>query len=263
MNVVNLDQIAWPGGARAAASLSYDDGNWNNLDIAIPDLEESGFRGTFYLTTGGQKTRQRAGDWREAFCRGHEIGNHSVHHPGRSEAYPSNPAWLTHRLDLYTQADINREVGEAAEWLDENIGPDPDRSYCYPCCHVSIGNPPDETAYRRAILQHHRFARAGSMPNEPKSARDGVNDPRQVDLLKIDGISYRSPRAAFFPPLLESALASGGWLALFFHGVGGPSHETPREIHRAIIRALKQARFWVAPVRDVARHIESTRKTSA
>ena len=259
----NPQTMTWPGGAKAAVSMTYDDGNMNNLDIAIPDLEDSGFCGTFYLTTGGGNAKSRAADWRAAFGRGHEIGNHSVHHPARSEAYPSNPTWLTHRLDQYTQEDIDREVGDAAAWLDEQIGPDPDRSYAFPCGHVSIGIPPDETAYRNAILKCHRFARAGCVLKKPQSSFDGINDPRQVDLLKIDGVSYFPSNEEFFPPLLESALASGGWLALIFHGVGGPSHETPREIHRAIIHALKEAPFWVAPVRDVARHIECARGTGA
>ena len=252
--------MLWPGGAKAAVSMTYDDGQENNLDFAIPDLEEFDFRGTFSLVTSEQRTVKRAADWRAAFGRGHEIGNHSVHHPGRSEAYPANPPWLTHHLDQFTEEDIDREVGEAAAWLDTHIGPDPGRSYCYPCLHVSIGNPPNETAYRNAILKCHRFARAGTMLRQPGSSSDGINDPWQVDLLKIDSIGYFPTDGSFFPPLLESSLAVGGWLVLMFHGVGGPSHETPPEVHRGIIQALKAGPFWVAPIRDVANHIENCRK---
>ena len=39
----------WPNGARAAVSLTYDDGLNSQLDCALPQLEAAGFRATFFL----------------------------------------------------------------------------------------------------------------------------------------------------------------------------------------------------------------------
>ena len=54
------DSRIFPGGRRAAVSLTYDDGIAEQLDHAIPDLEESGLRGTFYIPT-----LQHPGSWHD------------------------------------------------------------------------------------------------------------------------------------------------------------------------------------------------------
>ena len=49
----------WP---RGYVSLAYDDGLDSQLDIAVPQLEAAGLRGTFYLTWDNMK--DRAGETR-------------------------------------------------------------------------------------------------------------------------------------------------------------------------------------------------------
>ena len=53
LHMVMNDPIewTWPEDRRVAISRSYDDGRPDNLDHAVPDLEERGLPGTFYLTT--------------------------------------------------------------------------------------------------------------------------------------------------------------------------------------------------------------------
>lgn len=229
----------------------------------MPDLEAAGFRGTFYLTTGDIEVTTRASDWREAHHRGHEIGNHPVHHPARSEFYPSNPSWLTHRMDQYSPEDIRVEIREAANWLNEHFGWDADRSYAYPCCHTSIGIPPDEKSYQDAILLQHRFARGGTILTESRKNGEGVNDPMKVDLMKIGALGYWPTSKPFLLEAINSVRQTGGWLVLIFHGIGGPSHETPRELHQEVINRLGGTDFWIAPVRDVAKHVELHRKSES
>lgn len=245
----------WPGNMSAAVSMTYDDGNLNNLDIAIPDLEAAGIRGSFYLTTGTQAMIDRKNDWKAAHQRGHEIGNHSVHHPARAECYP-DAKWLTHPLENYSPEDIRNEIHEAADWLDEHIGVDPGRSYAFPCGHTAIGNPPDEKSYRRAVSSRHRFARGARVLPKRADADEGINAPLEVDLLHIDGVGYWPSTDSFFFEAIESVRKTGGWLSLIFHGVGGPSHEVSRVLHQEIIKRLSDGSFWVAPVRDVAGYIE-------
>lgn len=50
--------LKWPKGKKAAISLTYDDGTYNQFKIALPIMESLGMRGTFYINTGeipGQK----------------------------------------------------------------------------------------------------------------------------------------------------------------------------------------------------------------
>ena len=56
--------FSWPGGARAAVSLAYDDGLDSHLDIALPALNRYGFKGSFYLTLSSTAVRDRLEEWR-------------------------------------------------------------------------------------------------------------------------------------------------------------------------------------------------------
>jgi len=243
MNEVNW---YWPNATRAAVTLTYDDGNENNLDQAIPDLEARGLRGTFYLQTGRNDVRARAADWRRAFLHGHEIGNHTVRHPAQGKPYaPDYPAWLPPelRLEGFSPEDIAREVEEAADWLNDHIGPDPGRTFAYPCCATAIGDPPDEAPYDAAILRFHPAARIGS---------DACNDPRTVNLLRVTSYYCNGLTVEQLAGYCEEALRTGGWTVLMFHGIGGPSHTTDRPIHAGLLDYLvAHPAYWVAPLREV------------
>ena len=243
----------WPKKALAAISLTYDDGNPNNLDQAIPDLEAWDLYGSFYLTTGRQDVQARKEDWKAAFQKGHEIGNHSVNHPARADAYaPNIPNWLPPEiwLENYSSHDITREVEQAALWLDQNIGPDPKRSYAYPCSATAIGTEPDETSYDAVVQRLHGASRvSGNISNNPQT----------VDLYRIQSFSFAQPSLADLISYCQSALKTGGWTVLMFHGVGGPSHTTERHIHQALLDYLIKNKYWVAPLRDVAQYISNKR----
>ena len=55
--------VKWPGGAQAAVVLSYDDSLRSQLDVAVPQLDRAGFKGTFFLSgTFAQEDVER---WRK------------------------------------------------------------------------------------------------------------------------------------------------------------------------------------------------------
>jgi peptidoglycan/xylan/chitin deacetylase (PgdA/CDA1 family) len=243
----------WPNEAEGAVSLTYDDGNENNLDQAIPDLDAAGFTGTFYLTIGREEVQRRAHDWRSAHETGHEIGNHTWHHNCRADLFGGQcPDWIKKPLEEYSMAEMAAEVEQAAAWLDNHIGPDLDRSFAYPCGNTCLGNPPVQEAYLRAVRARHRFARGWS-----DSA--GVNDPRHVNLMLIECFAFAENALENLQGAVRQGLAEGGWVCLGFHGIGGPSHITERHVHQHLLEFLKHQRLWVAPVRDVARYIEDCR----
>ena len=235
-----LVDLSW-NGRRAAVSLTYDDGIPNHLDVAIPALEHFGFRGTFYLVTSSDVPlmESNAPRWRAAFERGHEIGNHTAHHPGWNIPDSRPP----YQLERFTAFDIARELKEAAAWLDEHIGSDPGRTFAYPFAQDFIGPSKDRGPYRRAVEACCAGARLGaaSAPNR--------HDTPAFDLR---GFSFgqNTPLATLIG-YCEQALACGGWAILDFHGIGGPWIETPAATHRALLEYLYDRSFWVAPVRDV------------
>jgi peptidoglycan/xylan/chitin deacetylase (PgdA/CDA1 family) len=230
--------------AQAAVSLTYDDGMDSGLDHAIPDLEVAGFRGTFYLSTGYWRVKLRQADWRNAFLNGHEIGSHTIKHPCRGPEHGRN-------LETYTPRRIQKEIYVANTWLDRKIGVDNYRTFAYPCGHVAIGNPPDEESYSSAVRACHFAARL---------ARGGINDPYFVakNPLRINAepISYPHGQAVGpFREYCEQAAKLGGWAVIVFHGIGDQWLTTDRVVHQQLIAHLQDKRFWVAPLRDVAKHI--------
>ncbi len=239
----------WPQNALAAISLTYDDGNPSQLDATIPELDAAGFRGSFYLHIARGDMQARAAEWRAAHQRGHEMGNHTVRHAGRGEKYIKRdgrlPAWMPFPLERFTPQMIADEVTAAAVWLDKNIGPDPDRTFAYPCNDVAIGDPPDEASYAAAIVRHCFAARGGVDP--------AVNDPRTVKLLRIAAFDGDGNDPAPLIAACKQALACGGWTVLSFHA-------TERVSHQALLAHLRANRYWVAPVKTVARYVQAVRQ---
>ena len=238
----------WPGGAQAAVSLSYDDGMDSGLDHAIPDLENAGFRGTFYVVTGFWQVKLRKPDWRNAFLNGHEIGSHTVRHPCRGPSHKYN-------LETYTPKRIRAEIRRAHSWLNRHIGVDDYRTLAYPCGHDAIGQPPDEDSFLSAVSAYHFAARL---------ARGGINDPALVarDPLRIKAEVISYPHGKEVEPFIEyceQTVNQRGWGVIVFHGIGDQWLTTERDVHQRLIEHLKDKRFWVAPVREVARHILHSR----
>lgn len=241
----------WPRGAAAAVSLTFDDGNEDNLELAIPDLEAAGLRATFYLNTGRTSIHQRAADWKAAHQRGHEIGNHSVHHPCSAKAYSDSgrpvPTWMVHQVEKYTPAMIEAEVGEAADWLDANIGTDPDRTYAYPCGVTTIGDPPDAAPYDAAVLKRCIAARATG---------GQLNNPRTVNLLRVAAFHGGGDDANRLIDLCTRAIPTNSWSVLYFHRIGPPGTETSQRALQGLIEHLRTGPYWVAPFKTVARYVE-------
>lgn len=244
-----MDNIkSWPGNAQAVVSLTYDDGMGSGLDQAIPDLESAGFRGTFYLPVGNLHVITRKRAWRRAFLSGHEIGNHTVRHPCRGSD-------SKHNLEVYTPIDIRKEILSAARWLNRNVGVDNYRTFAYPCGHCAIGNPPDEDSFSAAVQACHFAARL---------AAGGINDSVAVakNPLRIKAATIGYPHGREVEPFIEyceQAVRLRGWAVIVFHGIGDNWIPTERVVHQKLIEHLQDRRFWVAPVREVARYIMSSR----
>jgi peptidoglycan/xylan/chitin deacetylase (PgdA/CDA1 family) len=235
---------SWPGSAQAAVSLTYDDGVDSGIDQAIPDLEKVGFRGTFYLPIGYSQVITRKTDWKNAFLNGHEIGNHTLNHPCRGEGHK-------YSLETYTPLSIRQDILSAASWLNHNVGVDNYRTFAYPCGHSSIGNPPDEDSFSSAVRACHFAARL---------VGGGINDPFLVakNLLRIKAAVIGYPHGKEVEPFIEyceQAASVRGWAVIVFHGIGDEWYPTERIVHQQLIEHLQDKRFWVAPVKEVARHI--------
>jgi peptidoglycan-N-acetylglucosamine deacetylase len=226
----------WPNGAKAAVSFTYDDGRESQIDIAAVDLEEFGYRGTFFVTPMLYHVQQRAADWKRLALNNHEIGNHSMTH---NRNYPSVEAFHL------------AELGPAEQWLNDHVLFDTVRNFAYPEGVTTLENGLDYTS---------------TLPGTVFAARTGSAVPTTAEIAKAD--QFRIPGGAYTwgQNSSEAAIASvnkaaeleNGWSILIFHDVF--EHEpdvaelatTSRKVHREIIKYVSDpGRFWVAPFRDV------------
>lgn len=114
----NLEICSFPDGKSTMLALTFDDGTLDHLEIAAPELEKRGWRGTFYINPqSNDRARSRWLNWdgiRELHRRGHEIGNHSMSH--------SNPQRLAQEKQFEALA---WEITEAQRQIFEHTGARP------------------------------------------------------------------------------------------------------------------------------------------
>ncbi len=227
----------WPGGKRAAVSLTYDDGLDSQLANAAPQLDEFGLKATFFLTR--ENMEARAKDWEALASRGHEIADHTNTHPCRLRGYDSD------RFD-------REEIVPTEQFLDEHFpGPRP-RTYAYPCGFTLLGRGTREqrwTNYLKVLRPHFLAAR---------TVDGGPNDPRQTAanrfILHAFEPTYDRDDPVMAYRYVDLAIRRGHWAILVFHEVLDQrvgQGDTSKAVHRLILQRLADSPAWCAPMRDV------------
>lgn len=226
----------------AIVGLTFDDALDEHLDAAVPILENAGLRGTFYLNVGNERFAARHGEWANAAARGHELGNHTIFHPGVSAK-----SWVTEGIALegYNLDRMRHELIAANQILSMVDGRN-ERSFAFPCSNPWLGQPGwprrlltrlglDQTRvmgfvdrhgldfgsrlidYIQLVRELFPAARCGgvdvaSMPVVPP-------DRHRVRGIAGDGMSISELLEA-----VDVAVSRCAWLVFVFHGVAGGHH---------------------------------------
>lgn len=220
---VPFEVIPW-NGYKAALSLTFDDGDPIHLDVAIPELNKRGLRGTFYLITG-KITRQD--EWKKAFLSGQEIGNHTVTHRHTAELSPD---------------DEKNEVVNARKTLEDLTG-SPVLTLAYPFVEISPG--------LKKWTEAENFA-----------ARGGGGTPYMTPDMDPDwyNISSQTTMTAYapdtYPKWVDQALAAGAWTVFMIHGIEGTQwgwQPITKQAFTGLLDYLvkKKADLWTAPFGEV------------
>jgi len=236
----------WPKGARAAVSLTYDDGLNSQLESAVPDLDAFGFKATFFLTQ--ENMDERLADWQALERNGHEMADHTISHPCDT-------------LVKDTAAKMARqEVVPMEKYLDDHFRSPRPRSFAYPCGFTGLGRGPaaEQRARYLQVLRPSLLA-ARTVVGPP-------NDPRQLrkDRYYLSAFEptydHDDPRIAF--AYVRQAIRRGDWAILVFHEIL-PSRkregDTSQHSHHAILAWLAEQPVWCAPMREVYEYATSTR----
>jgi len=230
-------EFSWPGNARAAVCLTYDDGLDCHVDIVAPALEQHGLRGTFYVTGTSPSLYHRMEEWRGMAERGHELGNHTLFHPCHREGND----WVRPEYDLdnYTFPQLMNELRVANSLLKAVDGKE-ERTFAYTCTHTTIAGISFVDSIRTMFLA----ARGGGAIPDRMEEIDIHNVPSwmAVDRTGADLISY-----------VEQAVEKGTLAVIMFHSVGGGYLNVSEEAHEQLLGYLEQHRgeIWTAPFREV------------
>jgi peptidoglycan/xylan/chitin deacetylase (PgdA/CDA1 family) len=227
---------------RTLVSLTFDDALDVHLDTAIPILDGAGVPGTFYVNLGAECFTARHAEWRRAAAQGHELGNHTIFHPG-----VSSKDWVTEgiAIDHYSLDRMRVEL-DAANRLLSLVDGRAERSFAFPCSNPWLGKPgwPRRLLTRLGLertrlmgwvdrfgldfgsrlveytpLVRERFpaARCGGMPSSDLGRRS--QDRHRVRAVAGDGETFEALSAA-----VETAIERNAWLVFVFHGIGGGHH---------------------------------------
>jgi peptidoglycan/xylan/chitin deacetylase (PgdA/CDA1 family) len=235
---------SWPGGARAAVSLTYDDGLNSQLDNVVPELDRRGLKGTFFLTE--ENIEARLADWVEVARQGHEVANHTMTHPCS--------------LRRFSAAGFERrELDRMEGFLDENFGPDRARTFAYPCGYLGLGHGDRRERFGRfrRILQHDDLMAARTTAGGPNRPAEALADPFRLHAFEP---TYDADSVAAGLRYLTETVAMGGWAILVFHEVLPRWHgegDASIATHRKILDHIASLELWCAPMGQAFNYVES------
>ncbi|MFN3304570.1 MAG: polysaccharide deacetylase family protein [Roseateles sp.] len=225
--------FSWPGGAKAAVSLGYDDALHSHLDHVLPALNQRGLRASFYIPINGPTLPQRQHEWKAAAAAGHELGNHSLFH-GCSAKGPGRE-WVQPQRDLERQmaVQVQEQVIAANTWLQALDGRTR-RTFTPPCFDLTAGG----QDFVKALQPHFVAFRAA-----PPAL---TTDTAQLDPYAMPAYFVERWSGEQLIALVEKAAAEGAMVSLLFHGVGAEHLSVTREAHDALLDHLAKhkARFW-------------------
>jgi peptidoglycan/xylan/chitin deacetylase (PgdA/CDA1 family) len=247
--------FTWPEGKSWALSFSFDDARPGQVETAIPLLNRENITATFYVMPA--PVSNNLASWKKALEFGHEIGNHTIHHP-----CSINSDWVTEdtAIENYTLERMRDELGEANRRIEELLGVAP-TSFAYTCGATSVGKGEQNRSYRPLVAE--LFASGRGWQTE------AANDPRKVDLAHVLGMNMDNTSFETLKPVLDAAREKGFWVVLVGHEVVVPGQDKPDateyathlDLLESLIRYARaeQSQAWIAPVGTVAGYIERQR----
>ncbi len=244
---VSGQNLKWPHGKKAVIVLTYDDGLNSHLDIAIPQLDSFGLRGTFFLY--GHLSENRFADWKKTSENGHETGNHSLFHPCRLEdSAGKSPTFSSENYDIPSMI---REIRVMDRLLFAITGKHA-TSYAYPCSETVIGG----FDYGESLKETGFFscARIGG-------DKTIITDFSNLDYFKVPSYSVNAGTdASTLICYTEEVLKEKGLGIFVFHGIGGDYLSVDADVHLELLQFLKSHtnEIWVATFSEVMEYLQDS-----
>ncbi|MGZ7046328.1 MAG: polysaccharide deacetylase family protein, partial [Candidatus Aminicenantales bacterium] len=238
----------WPGGKRAAISLTFDDARQSQVDTGLPLLDRYKVKATFYVSPDNVKERLEG--WKRAVKSGHEIGNHTMTHPCTGN-YAFSKANALEDLSLDRMA---REIDEASLAIETMLSVKP-ISFAYPCCQTFVGRGMAVKSYVPLVAERFLTGRLG--------LNEAANDPGICDLSQLlaqgsDGTTFGELKA-----LIDQAVSEGRWLILAGHEIAESGYQTTsvKTLETLCRYASDPANgLWIDTVGRIGKYVADNRK---
>ena len=233
----------WPEGKHAALSLTFDDARMSQVDSGTALLDKYGIKATFFVVPSG--VEKRLDGWKKAVANGHEIGNHTTHHP-----CTGNFSWSAQNaLENYTLDDMRKELTACNKRIEELLGVKPD-VFAYPCGQKFVGRGTHTKSYVPMVAKMFVLGRGWR--------DEAMNDPGFCDFAQVSGIEMDGKTFDEILPLIEEAKGAGQWLILAGHEMGDSGVQTTRlKMLTQLIKYVQDPAngIWIAPAGAVAKYI--------
>jgi peptidoglycan/xylan/chitin deacetylase (PgdA/CDA1 family) len=229
-------------------SLTFDDARLSQIDVGMVVFDRHGVKASFYVSP--PSVEKRLEGWKKAVAAGHEIGNHSLHHP-----CSGNFPWAREKaLEDYTLEKMREELMAANRRIHELLGVTPE-TFAYPCGQKFVGRGRETRSYVPVVAELFLAGRGwmDEASNDPVFC-----DPAQLMGMEMDGKEFDQ-----ILPVLEQAQKDGLWLVLGGHEIGEGGRQTTRVamLEKLLAYARDPAHgLWIAPMGTVARYVREQRQ---
>jgi len=244
--------ISWPGGVKAAVSLTFDHAFPSQLDRAIPILEAHGLRASFYVNIG--RVRKRLDGWRNAVASGHEVGNHTLRHPCSGDYAFERSRRQENDLEIYTLEAVENDIEAANAEIRRLLGVSP-RTFAYPCGEMFVGRGEGTQSYVPVVARLFLAGRGFGL--------DFTNSPGYCDLAKVNALASDGYTFEMYMRQVNKAGARGDWVIFCGHAIGdtrGPDTTLAGELDRLCAWLDGNRKLvWTGTVAEVADYIEKAR----
>jgi Polysaccharide deacetylase len=214
----------WPGGARAAIALTYDDAIPTDLSVAIPQLDAAHFKGTFFLE-GRSMSPDVVARWRAAGAEGHELANHTVNHPCARGTFDMPVQYNSENYSVETLLTEVRVMNTLLTALDGKSA----HAFATPCEQNMAG----DADY--------------IVPLQQSGLVTFIRDHRAMPMPPVVYNGFVDQTGAQMIAWVESVRQAGGAGVIVFHGVGGDYLSVSAEAHQQLLAylAAHPRDYWV------------------
>ncbi len=237
----------WPEGKKMALSLTFDDARLSQIDKGIPLLDKYNVKATFYISPDNMM--QRIDGWKNAAIKGHDIGNHSLHHP-----CSGNFEWSRNKaLEDYTPEIMRKELDSASKIIEKTVGVYP-VSFAYPCGQTFTGRGAETKSYVPVVALLFETGRGW--------LDEGPNDPSFCDMSQLTGMELDDKSFKEIKNLIEDSRGKGAWLILAGHEMNESGNQTSfLSTIEAICRYASDPSngIWIDNIHTIASYIKAKR----